>query len=198
MRPIVWILPSCAMLLCSGCTTRLDPTAFIEHYMELHRSGDVDGLLALHTADAEFLIVGQNPMRGTAALRDLFEFDAVLGSELVMDAISVDGDTIVVDSIIERNKLFEAIGVSESRYRPGTRIVFRGGRISGTYPATFDDETQKRVAEGFRSPVRWLASNRPSALEQLLPGGKFRYDAASARLWLEVLAEWNNSQRQVE
>jgi len=196
MRHIIWILTSVALLAYAGCTRRQDPATFVEHYVQLHRSGDIAGLLALHTADAEFVIVGQEPVRGTAALRDLFEWDAVLGSELVMSAIHSDGDTIVVDSVTERNRWFQAIGLAEVRHRPGTRIVLRDGRILGTYPAAFDDETQKRLIERFELLIHWLVENRPETMDQLMPGGKFRYDAASARLWLDVLAERNNSNGQ--
>jgi hypothetical protein len=162
--------------------------------VELHRAGDVDGLLALHAADAEFLMPGQEPIRGTAALRDMLEWDAVLGCELIMDAVRAEGDAIIVDSVIQRNKLFQAIGLSEVRHKPGTRIVLRNGLIVGTYPASFDDEIQKRVMEQFEPLLGWLSMHRPDAFE-LLAGGKSRLDASSAKLWLEVLEEWSNAKQ---
>lgn len=195
MRTLNWILGWCSILCCIGCIERSTPGAFIERYVALHRSGDVEGLLALHAADAEFLIPGQQPVRGTEALRALFEWDAVLGSQLIMEGISADGDTILIESIVERNKWFQAIGLAEARHKPGTRIVLREGRILGIYPAAFDDGTQSRVIEQLDRVVGWLSANRPDTLERLLPGGKFRYDAASAGLWLEVLEEWNKTGR---
>jgi SnoaL-like protein len=193
MRHAAWIVSAFVVLALGSCARGLDPGALVEHYVELHRSGDIDELLALHSDDAEFLIPGQEPIRRIAALRNLFEWDAVLKSELFMDSISAEGDTIVVDSVIERNKWFQAIGLSEARFQPGTRMVLKDGRIVGTYPAAFDAETQKRVAAGFERIVRWLRQYRPEALERLLPGGKFKYDAASAKLWLEVFEEWKSS-----
>ncbi|MDP2470262.1 MAG: nuclear transport factor 2 family protein [Candidatus Palauibacterales bacterium] len=189
------VLTALAVLTWASCAKQQSPAAFVERYLELHRSRDVDALLALHTADAEFVIPGQEPLRGTAALRDLFEWDAVLGSELVMSGIRSDADTILIDSVIERNKWFQALGLVEVRHRAGTRIVLRDGRIAATYPAAFDDETQRRLMDRFQPLLRWLGEHRREALDQLLPGGKFRYDAATARLWLEVLAEWNTSRR---
>lgn len=50
----------------------MKPTDLLHHYLALHRAGDVAGLLALHTADSEFIIPGQPPLRGMAALHDLF------------------------------------------------------------------------------------------------------------------------------
>ena len=196
MRSIAWILTSCSVLACAGCSTRLDPTALVQRYAELHGSGDVDQLLALHAADAEFVIPGQEAVRGSAALRDLFEWDAVLGSRLVMDGITAHGDTVMIGSVVERNRWFQAIGIAEARFKPGTRLVLRNGRIVGTYPAAFDDQTQVRLTEQFQRVVAWLSAERPGALEELLPGGKFRYAAESARLWLEILEEWNRAKRE--
>lgn len=191
MRPFYFSLTICATVWCAGCTSRPDPAAFIERYVALHRTRNVDGLLGLHTAEAEFLIPGQPPIRGTIALRNLFEWDAVLESELVMSAINSNGDTIFVDSVTERNKWFQAMGLAEVRYQPGTKIVLRDGQIIGTYPATFDEATLRQFTRVFERLMQWLATQRPEALAQLLPEGRFKYDAASARLWLEVLAEWN-------
>jgi ketosteroid isomerase-like protein len=195
MRQVTWIVTSLALLACAGCTGRRDPAALLERYVRLHRSGDVDGLLAMHTEDAEFVLPGQEPIRGRSALRDLFESDAVLGSELVMAGIHARGDTIVVDSITETSKWFRALGVAQVRYRPGTKFVLRGGRIAGTYATPFDDETRERLAERFELLLRWMRENRPDAVNRLMPGGDFRHDAASARLWLEILDEWKSATR---
>jgi SnoaL-like domain len=195
MRSTISVIIALASLLVASCTERPDSKAFVDNYVQTHRSGDVDGLLAMHTGDAEFVMVGQDPIRGTAALRDLFEWDAVLKSDLSMDAVSADGDTIVVDSVTERNRWFRAIGLSVARFQPGTRILLEDGRIAGTYPAAFEDETGRVLGDGFERIVAWLGHNRPDTLKQLLPGGKFRYDAQSARLWLKVFEEWKSSER---
>lgn len=195
MRLLSWCLVSCAALSALGCSRDPNPVAFVRRYTALHRSGQVERLVALHTVDTEFVIPGQDAIRGTAALRDLFAWDAILGSDLVMDAISAEGDTIRVDLVIERNRWFQALGIAEVRHKPGTRLVLRDGLIRGTYPAAFEDATQRRVADRFGQLVEWLSANRPDVLERLLPGGKFRYDAASAKLWLEVLQGWQNARR---
>lgn len=195
MRTLMCFMAASTAFWIGGCTSRVDPTAFVQRYVALHRAGDVDGLLALHTEDSEFIIPGQDPIRGHAALRELFSWDVVLGTELVMEDIHLDGDTVVIDTIVERNKWFEAIGVSETRYRPGTRLVLRDGRIAGTYLSGFDEQTLSLVVEGFGRLMQWLSANRPDAQNRLLPNGMFRYDAASAQLWLNVMGEWQRSEQ---
>lgn len=195
VRLIYMAFMASAVLICAGCNKQPDPESFLEHYTKLHRSGNIEGLLELHTADSEFLLPGREPIRGTAALRDLFEWDAELGSELVMSGIHAIGDTIIIDSIIERNRFFRALGIDEVRYKPGSRFILRDGRIAGTYAADFDEESLRRLTENFQVVLKWVREHRSNALEQLLPGGKFRQDAASARLWLEVLADWKKKKQ---
>lgn len=184
-----------ALMTIAGCVSQQDPSAFVERYIALHKSGDVEGLLSLHTADSEFLIPGREPVRGTQALRDLFQWDQVLESELVMTGVRSVGDTIIIDSTIERNRWFKALGLDEVQYGPGTRIVLKDGRIVGTYPAAFDDKTRQHLMGRFQSLVQWISEHRADDLDHLLPGQKFRYDAESAKLWLAVLAEWNKAQQ---
>lgn len=202
MRPISRMAAVLVVLMSAGCASpqdpAADPAAFIAEYVRLHRAGDVDGLLALHTADSEFLIPGQAPIHGTAALRDLFAWDAVLGAELAMAGIRALGDTILVDSLVERSRWFQAIGLAEVRYRPGTRMVLYEGRIAATRPAAFEEETRQRLTARFQAFMQWLGQHHPEAGAQLLPGGQFRYDAASARRWLELLTAWNAAQRSDE
>lgn len=177
----------------AGQAPSIAAAAFVDRYVALHAAGDVDGLLALHHEDAEFVIPGQDPVRGTAALRDLMEWDVALGSVVEMADVRLDGDAVVVDTIVERNRWFELLGVPEVRYRPGTRIVLRDRRIAGVHVSGFDADTQARVMDGFARMHAWLSEHRPADRDRLLPGGRFRYDAASARLWLEVLAAWRRA-----
>ncbi|NOX89825.1 MAG: nuclear transport factor 2 family protein [Calditrichaeota bacterium] len=190
MRTIVLILLTVACLFFEGCEKKLDPVQFVRHYLELHRAHDIDGLLALHTDDTEFVLSKEQRLRGKKALRDLLEWDAVLESELTMRGISMRGDTIRIDTVIERNRLFKALGTEQVIYKPGTRFVLRNGLIAGTYPAGMSEESVKDGKKEFRRLIRWLSVNRPDTLARLLPGGKLRQDGASARLWLKVLEEW--------
>lgn len=194
MRRLTASIAATMVLLGMACGTSPRPADFVQRYVDLHRVADVDGMLALHTEDSEFVIPGQGPIKGQEALRDLFAWDEVLESRLVMEQISTDGDTIHIDRIVERNKWFEGLGIPEVRYQPGTRMVLRDGRILGTYVSGFDKETEMLVGERFPRLMHWLSTDRPDALQSLLPGGKFRYDAASARLWLQVLADWNQQE----
>lgn len=170
--------------------------ALIEQYVMIHGEGDVDALLALHTEDAEFVIPGELPVRGAAALRDLFCWDEVLESKLTMEGIRVEGEAVIIEKVVERNKWFEGLGLAEVRFRPGTRLMVRDGLISGTYVTGFEEVSHSQFVDGFGRLVGWLSKQRPEMMDRLLPDGRFRYDEARARLWLQVMAAWHRSEAQ--
>jgi len=190
IKIIIVVLILIASFCNYGCGKKFEADRFAQKYVELHRSHNVDGLLALHTNDAEFIIPGQRPVRGKNALKDLFEWDAVLGSQLTMSDISMNGDTILINSITERNKFFLFLGIPEVRYQPGTRFVLRNGLIAGTYPSALTEESLKKGVEKYERLIQWLSANRPDTLERLMPGGKLTYNGANAKMWLEMFDEW--------
>ena len=195
MTRISLVLAALGIFSWTGCSKQPDPAAFVQRYVDLHRAGNVAGLLAIHTPDSEFLLPDrEEPIRGKSALRDLFEYDAVLGSELVMTGVRTHGDTIFIDSVSEQNRFFRALGIDEVRYKPGTKFVLKNGLIAGTYPAPMDDETRERVGERVQTLLRWIKENRPRVLEQLQPGGMARYDAKAARILLETVKDWKTAQ----
>lgn len=65
----IWLLKLCAAIPYSACVRPADPSAFARKYAAVHRSGHVDKLLAMHADDAEFLIPGQKPIRGSGTGR---------------------------------------------------------------------------------------------------------------------------------
>ena len=50
---------------------------------------------------------------GKGALRDLLESDAATNSELVFKDMVTTGDTVVVNSITERNDFLRCLGIPE-------------------------------------------------------------------------------------
>ena len=193
-RIILFITLAILITVTTNCHGQKDPAYIIKRYVELHKAKKIDSLLAMHTSDSEFVLPGgKKTIRGLKELRDLFEFDSVFNSTLKMYGIHAVNDTIFVDTVIERNKWFKAIGVNEVRYRPGTKFVFRNGLISGTYPATFDENTQQQLKIRYGKLMRWLRKYRPDVLQQLFPKGEYHHNTATAKLWLKVLAEWKNS-----
>jgi len=177
-----------------GLPPPVDGLALLARYLEAHRSGDIGALLKLHTGDAMFTIEGRPPYSGWESLRELFEWDAALQSELEFSDVNIDGSLLTIGAATGRNRLFRELGVEEVRYRPGLRFKLRGSLIQGIYVPGFDQQSQKAVEAAFQPLIEWLASHDHDALARLMPDGRFRYDAASAAQWLEIVAAWRSAQ----
>lgn len=176
-----------------GCLRQDGAREVLQRYAGFRSARDMHGLLALHAEDTEFIPPGQNPIRGKDFLRRLYEWDFALQPELTMQGIQATRDVLTVDSLVERNMWFAALGIREVRLRPGTRFVLRGGLIAGIYPAAFSEVSERELEEKLPLLVSWLSRTRPNVKELLLPGGKFRYDRERAMLWLTILPDWDRS-----
>lgn len=176
-----------------GRSPPADGLTVVDRYLAAHRAGDVDALLKLHTGDAMFTVEGRPPFAGWEALRALYGWDAALGSELEFGDVTLDGDLLRIGTAVDGNRLLRELGIREVRYRAGLRIKLRGELIQGIYVPGFDEPSQQAVDEAFRPVIAWLGERDPQALAALLPDGRFRYDAASAARWLEVVAAWRGA-----
>jgi len=192
-----WRLPAAIVLVAGlGTTAALatplggeEAEAFVARYVELHAAGDVEGLLALHTEGAEFLIPGQLPIRGSAALADLFAWDAALGARLEVQGVYSEGDDLVLGPVVERNALLDALGVGPVRHPAGTRFTLEDGRIARTRLPDGSPEAYATLGRELGLAIAWLRSYRAADLARWMPEGRFRYDAAAARWWLGALAD---------
>ena len=60
---LVSFLVFAAVCCAAANRSNTDSASLVQRDVYLHRSGDVDCLVTLHTEDAKFVIPGQNPMR---------------------------------------------------------------------------------------------------------------------------------------
>ncbi len=80
--------------------TRSSPTLVVERFLELLRSGDVDGAVELLAVDVEYKNVGLPTVRGRERTRRLFRATlgrAGAGFEVYVHSISADGETVLTE-----------------------------------------------------------------------------------------------------
>jgi hypothetical protein len=188
MRQILFVLLS-AIAACGPKADYEVREAVLEDYIDAVNRNDVIEALAVHTPDAEFLIPGQNLIRGTEAMRSLLQWDSVLGSHIRFAPLEWHGDTLVVGAGAERNAWFSGIGIDSIQYEAGTRFVFDGNRIRGVYPSRLQPESLAEFVAKFSEFSVWADATAPE-VARLAPDGLFRYDAAAAESWLAVLERY--------
>jgi len=153
--------------------------AVLADYVDAVNVGAVGLALAHHTVDAEFLIPGQAPIVGAAALRALLQWDSVLGSRIRFEPGRWSGDTLFAGKGSESNAWFRGIGLDSIQYAAGTRFVFEDDKISGIYPSTLRPESIPEVEGRFGAFFEWAEANAPE-VSKLAPGGQFIYSGAAA------------------
>jgi limonene-1,2-epoxide hydrolase len=78
----------------------LSPTLVVERFLELLRSGDIDGAVELLAVDVEYKNLGLPTVRGRERTRRLFRATlgrAGAGFEVYVHAISADGGTVLTE-----------------------------------------------------------------------------------------------------
>ncbi|MBW2254416.1 MAG: nuclear transport factor 2 family protein [Deltaproteobacteria bacterium] len=160
-------------------------------YLEAHNAGRTEEMLAFYTEDAVFAIPTVGELRGTEQLRDLVAWDVANHGQLNSEGYAVSGDQLTIEQVTESNDWFRAIGVETIHYQPGTRIVFREGRLAEVRPTPFTEESTKAVEAAFGPFMAWASAHPDKPLEALLPGGKFDYSKQSAERWKTWFGTWH-------
>jgi len=170
------------------------PVARWEGYVEAINAGNAEEVLAFYTEDAVFEIPGVGKLRGTEQLRGLADWDAANHTHVRAEGYTVRGNVLTIAAVAESNDWFRAIGVEESRYRPGTRIVFRGDRLAEVHLAPETEESAKAVDEAWAPFLAWASRHPERPLEMLLPKEGFVYSRESAERWQAWFAKWRAAQ----
>ncbi len=176
-----------------GCTASSDRVVVFQRYVDAVNRKAVEEALSLHTVDAEFIIPGQRPVRGTDAIRSLLEWDAVLGTRLDFSGFEERGDTLFVASGAERNAWFDGVGLESIEYGAGLRVVFDGGLITGIYPSGLTPDSALELQAHVGAFMIWARAHAPDELERLLPEGYFQYDSQSAHGWIRLLSRYQDA-----
>ncbi len=162
-------------------------------YFETHNRHDVTAKVAFLTEDIIFAMPGTESLSGTFQLRDIFAWDSVLSSELIASDLEVRGDTVFVNSLVERNDWFRLSGIGEVRFLPGTKMIFRDDLIRTIETATIVPEDEQAVTDSVNAMMEWLRWSHPELAPDVQDGTLFRYNAKNAEIWIELLTEWRDS-----
>jgi len=172
-----------------------NPEAVLESYVAAHNAHDVEGALEYFAENPVFELPGGDVrLEGIAAIRDLESWDATVQSHIEMSEIVRDGQTLIVNRIIERNLWFQSVGIEEVTYTRGTRITIIKGRITSIRAADLSPESIAAITSVMSEFMPWANMNHPRQIGRLVPNGKFIYNAEAAKGWLRLLKEWQARQ----
>jgi hypothetical protein len=157
-----------------------------EHAYNSHDSGE---LLPLFAEDATFEVTGQFVLKGKEDIRNVAEYDFALHIHMTIDQVVQKGDTVFCE-LIEMNDWLEISEIDEAFY--SARFVFQRGLIKHI-GGTPTPETEKAFGEVLTPLMEWASEHKPEQLAQMMPEGKFVYNAGNAEKSLALLREWKET-----
>jgi limonene-1,2-epoxide hydrolase/Txe/YoeB family toxin of Txe-Axe toxin-antitoxin module len=164
----------------------------VELFQEAVNSHDVDKVLTMFTEDAVFEIVGLSKFSGKQHVKNIFEYDVGVNTELKFINCKSHGNT-VSGQILERNDRLDAIGFGKLKYN-SCAFVFRDNLIQ-SFTAEIPAEFVQHNSEVWQKFIPWLTKNYPDEYSRMLtPEGRFIYNRENGRDVVPLLRKWRQEQ----
>jgi len=178
---VLGILPVFFVLSCSP-----KPATIVKSYVEAYNAHDLEKLLSLHSEKASFEVIGQVSLKGKNELRDLAEHDFALNIHMSLGECKTQGDSVICE-LTETNEWLKAAGIEEAQYS-GTFVIQDGLIVS--IKAKQASETERAFKMVLGPLLAWASEHRSQLVKEMMPEGKFVYNAENARKSLLLLQEF--------
>lgn len=178
------ILSAATIMSCSP-----KPVDLVKAYQRAYNSHDLDGLISLFADDATFEVVGQFVLKGKEDIRHMAEYDFTLHIHMTVNRFTTRGDTVFCE-LIEINDWLEVAGIEEALYT--ARFVFDDGLIK-LIRGKSSPQTEKAFNQVLKPLLEWASKERLEQLAEMMPEGKFVYNAENAKKSLVLLREWQDA-----
>ena len=173
-------------------TENTNPQNLVDSFQEAYKRQDVNKVLGMFTENAEFELVGISKYSGKEQIRNVFEYDAGVNSELKFIDCIVEGNTLNCQ-IIEHNDRLAAIGINELTI-PSCTIIFQGSLIQ-SFSAKVSPETAQHNADVWQKFVPWCKENHPDEHSEMFTSeGQFIYNRENGASSVRLLREWQKEQ----
>ena len=160
----------------------------INRYAKTYNAHNVEEIVSLYADDAVFEVVGQLSLTGKNQMRDIAKYDSVLNIHMSISNIESHGDTAFCN-LTETNEWLKTAEIGEAYY--GVKFIFKDGLIKHLRAET-KPETQLAFSQVLSPLMKWANENKVDALEEMMPEGKFIYNAENARKTLNLLRSWKD------
>ena len=182
-----WFPIFVSAILIFSCSSNL--TQLTQNYPIVYNTHNVNDIVNLYADDAVFEVVGQFSLSGKDQIRGITKYDSVLNIKMSVSNIETVGDSVFCN-LSETNDWLQIAEIGEAHY--SVIFVFRDGLISKII-ASAKPETAEAFKNVFTPLMIWAKENEPDLLSEMMPGGKFIYNAENAVKTLTLLTEWKES-----
>ena len=183
-RPILVLI-----ILFFSCSENL--TQLTQRYPIVYNTHNVNDIVNLYADDAVFEVMGQFSLNGKNQIRDITKYDSVLNIKMSVSNIETFGDSVFCN-LSETNDWLQTAEIGEAYY--SVIFVFKDGLIS-KISASAKPETAEAFNNVLTPLLIWAKENKSDLLSEMMPEGKFIYNAENAMKTLNLLIEWKESTR---
>jgi hypothetical protein len=170
-----------------SCSSNL--TQLTRNYPTVYNTHNVNDIVNLYADDAVFEVMGQFSLNGKDQIRDITKYDSVLNIKMSVSNIETVRDSVFCN-LSETNDWLQIAEIDEAHY--SVIFVYKDGLIS-KISASAKPETAKAFNNVLTPLMIWAKENRSDLLNEMMPEGKFIYNAENAMKTLTLLTEWNES-----
>ncbi len=176
-----------SVILIISCSENL--TQLTQNYPIVYNTHDVNDIVNLYADDAIFEVTGQFSFNGKDQIRDITKYDSVLNINMSVSNIETVGDSVFCD-LSETNDWLRTAEIGEAHY--SVIFIFKEGLVSKII-ASAKPKTAKAFNNVLTPLMLWAKENKPDLLSEMMPGGKFIYNAENATKTLALLTEWKEN-----
>jgi hypothetical protein len=170
-----------------SCSSNL--TQLTQNYPIVYNTHNVNDIVNLYADDAVFGVMGQFSLNGKDQIRDITKYDSVLNINMSVSNIKTVRDSVFCN-LSETNDWLQIAEIGEAHY--SVIFIFKDGLISKII-ASAKPETAKAFNNVLTRLMIWAKENRSDLLTEMMPEGKFIYDAENAMKTLTLLTEWKEN-----
>ena len=182
-----WVPIFVLAILIFSCSSNL--TQLTQNYPIVYNTHNVNDIVNLYADDAVFEVMGQFSLNGKDQIRDITKYDSVLNINMSVSNIETVRDSVFCN-LSETNDWLQIAEIGEAHY--SVIFVFKDGLIS-KISASAKPETAKAFNNVLTSLMIWAKENRSDLLTEMMPEGKFIYNAENAMKTLFLLTEWKEN-----
>ena len=172
-----------------------DLGVLVKNYEQAYNSHDLEKIMSFYADDIKFEVVDVVELSGKVEVKGLIEFEITLNNQLMFENIKVRGDSAICD-LTENNDWLKAMDIEAAHYSP-TIFIFKDGLIQ-QIKATEIPETMDAKSSAVKAIMEWASENKPEKLKEMMPEGKFVYNATNAKEIIDLIDEWKEAVKEKE
>jgi len=166
----------------------------VKKFQDRVNQHDVEKIMSMFTENATFEIVGLSKFSGKQNVKNVFEYDVGVNTNLEFINCESEGNTVQCQ-ILERNDRLEAIGINELKY---SSCVFNFKiNLIQNFKAQIPPQAVQYNAEVGRKFIPWLKENYQDKHKRMfMDDGRFIYNRENGKDVVQLLRKWREEQKQ--